>query len=76
MKRFQLLSFALVMIFIFNLAVPIAYAAEAGRGTTQLSVPVTAGNYTMSGYKTEEMRLNIVVNNAEQTGRFAWVNST
>lgn len=75
MKKFKFLSFVLTLALAFNLAAPIAHAAEPDNGTAlQMNTPVTDGNYTISGYETEETRLNIVVNNADQTGQFALVN--
>lgn len=47
---------------------------ELNNGATpQMNTPVTEGDYTMSGAETEEVRFNILINNAEKTGQFAVV---
>ena len=69
MKIHKFLSFVLTLTLVFNITAPIAHAMELNNGATpQMNTPVTEGDYTMSGAETEEVRFNILINNAEKTG--------
>lgn len=74
MKKFKFLSLVLTLALVFNVTVPIAYAAEpTNRAIMQMNAPVTNGNYTISGTETADVRFNILIDNANQTGQFAIV---
>lgn len=79
MKKIKFLSLVLTLALIFNItapvAAPVAHAVESSNGASlQMSDPVTDGIYTIVGAENTNIRFNIVINNADQTGQFAIVN--